>query len=551
MGGLEGASDDVPVDAEFGISFNDTTFRAGLKEASVVASKEPSELVAFVSLREGVNGVTVENLKAHCQANLTSSYVPKFYVIMPELPKLPNGKPNLSALKDLATEHVSEEGETVMDSLGQMKKLSKWAIFENAVIHRCYAFWMIGVMSDHYMRCAIDMNVAQDVYYPFCTILARGKVKPWTEILVRSFFGNDQDMFGFIMLGAYQDSRPAKPGGPPRVNLGLKDLFIFVVYMLMALPFPQLMHYVFGGWAWPVYWGGDPPPSNLWNWDYMRVNSDTSDHRWYLLMVLQARIFMQIMETLRAPGWVQCLMCLLPCVLPDAAFEGKQYAFDVCENNAAPEYVLYTFSWIFRNFGDGCAMYWRWVQWYVLFYVMSFHYLRPFVNFGSKYLPSSRTWAAVAFGCSMMIGMLMAMFHYPNNVLENGTHLEWVWLELGVDMIQPALVVLGMSQLPFNMAWWGNTTLGCYVFHFYFKDQMGLWAIAIVDALTWDPTGLLVFFVVIGMIMLFTSLAGPCFHYLLLTCAYSPNYVHKAGKRFMARRQQAREARPRVDQCTA
>ena len=98
-----------------------------------------------------------------------------------------------------------------MDSLGQMKKLSKWAIFENQaadldrfskhhfasclqVIHRCYAsrplsdaaglnfhrpmsaaelsvrcpdtrWWMIGVLTDHYMRsssagCCVTVSCA-------------------------------------------------------------------------------------------------------------------------------------------------------------------------------------------------------------------------------------------------------------------------------------------------------------------------------------------------------------------------------------------------------
>ena len=76
-------------------------------------------------------------------------------MVLPELPKLPNGKPetqpfaatsranhafrlltrsNLKELAEMATNHVVEEGEVVMDSLGQMKKLSKWAIFENQAI---------------------------------------------------------------------------------------------------------------------------------------------------------------------------------------------------------------------------------------------------------------------------------------------------------------------------------------------------------------------------------------------------------------------------------
>ena len=64
-----------------------------------------------------------------------------------------------------------------------MKKVSKGELFVNAVIHRCYAFWMLGDLTDHYMRC-----YSSDA--PVCAILARDVVKPWSEILVRSF-GND------------------------------------------------------------------------------------------------------------------------------------------------------------------------------------------------------------------------------------------------------------------------------------------------------------------------------------------------------------------------
>ena len=73
-----------------------------------------------------------------------------------EFRKLPNGKPNLKALTDKATQHVGQEGDMFLESLGQMKRASKGELFENAVIHRCYAFWMLGVLTDHYMRCYSD-----------------------------------------------------------------------------------------------------------------------------------------------------------------------------------------------------------------------------------------------------------------------------------------------------------------------------------------------------------------------------------------------------------
>merc|ERR1719321_898967 len=112
--------------------------------------------------------------------------------------------------------------------------MSRAMILETQVMHRCYAYWMLGVLLDHWNRCALDTDVNGN-FLPCCTALAKSSVHPWTEILIRSF-GNDQDMFGFIMLGAYQDSRPAKVGGKPKVKFGSKDLLIFAVYLAMAIP---------------------------------------------------------------------------------------------------------------------------------------------------------------------------------------------------------------------------------------------------------------------------------------------------------------------------
>lgn len=375
-------------------------------------------------------------------------------------------------------------------------------------------------------------------------MLSRTSVRPWSEIIVRSFFGNDQDMFGFIMLGAYQDARPKTTGGPPLVELGLKDCFIFLVYMLMCLPFPQLLHAIFGGLAWPTYWGYDdgklsPPPDNEWNYDYMQFNSYTSDHRWYLIMVLQARIYMQIMEKLRAPGWVQGILITIPCFL--GVFDQNAFlsALNVCDTlppfQTSEGYtVKYVFSWVFRNFGTSCAMYQQWVQWYIAAYVWCFHYLRPLVNYISKSprLPTGSTYGAAAFGLSTMIGVLMAMFHYPNEVVETGSGLQWFWLELGVNFIQPALIVFAMAYLPFNLQWWGNTTLGTYCFHFYFKDSASQWIQNIGTTFAFDSTGLLVILSIFSMCICFTTFLGPIGHYILL----SPTFAYVRLSRMLAAR---------------
>ncbi|CAE7476612.1 unnamed protein product [Symbiodinium microadriaticum] len=358
----------------------------------------------------------------------------------------------------MATDHVVEEGEVVMDSLGQMKKLSKWAIFENQagdpqmLCAEHLVTWCLG-QSWQFSRtgCAIDMD-SDNQYYPFCTTLARTAVKPWSEILVRSL-GNDQDLFGqklrgFIMLGAYQDSRPATPGGPPSVKFGMKDFFVFIVYMAMALPLPQILHFIFREYAWPIDWGGGMAPTNEWGWSYM-----------------QARLYLEICERIKATS-AFCPILLLKAraarardeVIATALLHCQGYPGGQCKGvsftawqlqmrcwKAMAQQLLW---WIFRNFGTGCPMYMRWVSWYLAFYVWSFHYLRPAVALLSKRLPK------------VMMALLVPEFHYPNNVLEKGTGMAWA---------SPSR--LGMTYVPVDLAWWGNTTLGAYVFHFYFRDH--------------------------------------------------------------------------------
>ncbi|CAE7916327.1 pcbAB, partial [Symbiodinium necroappetens] len=184
----------------------------------------------------------------------TANHLPKLIVVLDAgLPVLPNGKVNYKALKAMADKEASQAQKTVMDSLGQMKSMSRAAILENAVIHRCYAFWMLGVLTDHYAWCAMSTDPKDPTgmrSLPFCTALASWNVAPWAEALVRSL-GNDQDLFGFIMLGAYQDSRPQSSEARKRARLGWSDLFVFAVYLFMAMPLPQIFRGITGGWAYP------------------------------------------------------------------------------------------------------------------------------------------------------------------------------------------------------------------------------------------------------------------------------------------------------------
>ena len=74
-----------------------------------------------------------------------------------------------------------------------------------------------------------------------------------------------------------------------------------------------------------MYWNGETPPANVWGVDFMRTYSITSEHRWYLLMVLQARVFTQLGEWTRLPGWLQVLIFASPCLIPSSTLSTQEH----------------------------------------------------------------------------------------------------------------------------------------------------------------------------------------------------------------------------------
>merc|ERR1712178_386654 len=153
------------------------------------------------------------------------------------------------------------------------------------------------------------------------------------------------------------------------------------------------MHYIFGPWATPEQYQ-DENLDNYWNWEYMKQHSYQSDHRWYLFMVLQAIVFLQLCEWVETLGkkiwpsftfwgWLQLIIVIVP------VFALPTSAGNICgKNTGASEGTQYVMSWIFRNFGNDCPVYVRWFQIYLTFYVAAFHYLRPAVALVKDRLPN-------------------------------------------------------------------------------------------------------------------------------------------------------------------
>jgi len=511
-----------------------------LSSVAVVASKEPVELVAFVCSRskETADLVTTEALRRHCSSHLPDAYVPKFFSVELEFPRLPNGKTDISALQKKATGIAQKDQHSVVDSLGQMKTMSSLAVAENKVIQRCYAYWMAGVVLDHYCQCAMEDGETAK----YCAAMLHPSMKHWVEILVRSV-GNDQSMFGFIMLGAYKEARTAEDavggGQRPRVVLGMPDVMMLLVNMAMVMPIPQVLHMLFGTWAWSCY--RPLPADGLWSYEYMRINFSTGVHRWYLLMVLEARVFMSLCERLKLHPLAQAALITVPCLLPSWVFGGQDYALDICAGGWMWPEVEFLLNWVWLTYpGEArCALFWRWMHWYTGYYVWCFHFIRPVVQWGVKNVPVSAASATVAGCISLCLGIFMAMFHYPNELLEYGAGAEWGWVEVVVSVLQPSLFAVAMTHLPFDLSMWGNTTLGTYVFHYYFMGR-AIHLVADIAAYTaWDLTGFSTLILLIGMVMFVNTVVGPCGHKILLqprtSLANASVYLMQASQVFHRR----------------
>ena len=72
----------------------------------------------------------------------------------------------------------------------------------------------------------------------------------------------------------------------------------------------------------------------------------------------------------------------------------------------------------------------------------------------------------------------------------------------------------------------GNSTLGCYVIHFIFRDRMTEAIQMMMPMLSWDLTGLLLPSAIILLCLAFMSM-GPVGHYILIAPQFLASFVRR------------------------
>jgi len=137
----------------------------------------------------------------------------------------------------------------------------------------------------------------------------------------------------------------------------------------------------------------------------------------------------------------------------------------------------------------------------------------------SPFLPTKPVYGAFAVAASMTLGLLMAMFNYPLSSMDTRIHSDKTWHavpEFLVCTLQPLLFTYGMTHLPLDMSYWGNTTLGAYVFHFPAITRMYYLLMGTCYSVRWDCTGILAFGSILLWCFLVQSALGPVGNILLI-----------------------------------
>mmetsp|Transcript_73486 Transcript_73486/g.135764 ORF Transcript_73486/g.135764 Transcript_73486/m.135764 type:complete len:1050 (-) Transcript_73486:32-3181(-) len=403
-----------------------------LKHVACVATTASSpELVAFVS--PTMSDAHVKVLKEYLESKLPRYYLPKYIFPRDSLPLLPNGKVNLRMLVEDADKSVEiSSADVVMDSLGQMKSMSRGMILENQVMQRCYSYWMLGVVIDHWYGCGMVPNLKT------CGIVASGLeyghlVRPWVDFALAQI-GNYQCMLGFVFFGALQKTRP-KPGEEAnlRLTLGYEDVFVLVVYLIMGMFDPD--------------------------WDY-------NEHRWYLYMVFHAHVCIYIGQRLRLPGWLQVGLGFFFYMTEETI------NFNPCQRYNLPHWLEYVLDVIFP-YSDHrihhCPLHVGYVMQFEVMYIAAFYYGRRAMNSVTRVISqmglNTAVWGVVAAGVSMVTGAAWMSFKHFSAFETDPVHSAVKWI---VFVVQPGMLALSMVWFPFDMSWWGNAALSTYISHVYF-----------------------------------------------------------------------------------
>lgn len=214
-------------------------------------------------------GFDLETLSEEASKILSPQLMPSLFVLLPDLPRLNNGKVDLVKLKVLASDALANQpAETyaVQDSLGVLQNLSKSQIEEDRWIQNQQAFWTLLVMMQHFGIVCMGGIYSKDDF----------GIAVWH---VLGSLCHARDMVAFVLLLGFTDARYA-------AGFNHRDAAVLVVAVVKTL-----INLVPG----PLHVGAE----------------------WFLYVYFWCRLLLVLLSKLKPGSWQVGLLALGACMCPD------------------------------------------------------------------------------------------------------------------------------------------------------------------------------------------------------------------------------------------
>jgi len=438
-------------------------------------------LVACVSPATGCQDQLESPVKKYCTESLPQHFRPEFVLQYRDLPKLANGKVDMTLLGKHASDTVASTENSAPDSLGLLRKVGKDLINEMDTMSAARGIAILPVLLFHWYYMPIAW------YYP--DVVTRQF--PYPSVLFMNIaVGMNWSMQLFVIASAFQDRSGTEQRRPGEWR---GDLLVVILLMLTFRPVPKLLEML----CWAAHGFAEPLSK-------FHIEAQTGV-RWYLYFYLICRalsfgLFGPCLSALQRCGKTAVGVGSTAMVLFwfAVAWMGETKTSDghlwwevptACPGYAQNSTFVWSLAWLLPgvNESDSKALAYcpllphQTFLWYLAIYTAGWWYGKGIIRWFKMNSPAVHP--LIALPCGLLV---MICFYYLEQY--QVWTMEWkepdaaTWcLSYLVDLCMAcsifyalALMVRTRALHYLGLVFMGRYSLGSYIMHIYIFGALGM-----------------------------------------------------------------------------
>jgi acyl-CoA synthetase (AMP-forming)/AMP-acid ligase II len=455
----------------------------GVAEVSVVVGKADDVtacLVACVSPTTDSKDKLEGIVKKHCEQQLPKHMRPEFVLQKAQLPKLVNGKVDMVALKQEASDVVANTENSAPDSLGLARKVGKEVINELDTMAAARGVGILPVLLFHWYYMPIAWYhpdvVTRQFPYPSVMFINIGIAMNWSMQL-------------FVLTSAFQDRGATEQR---RSGEWKGDLLVIILLLFMHRPLPWILSVM----CWAGH--GFSAPLSTYN-----IEPQTGV-RWYLYFFLICRalsfgVFSPCLAALKKEGEraialgsaaMVFLFFAIAWKAEDKTSDGRFWweVPDACSGYPQNSSYVWLISWILPGVNEGpgsdaayCPLLpHQTLLWYLAVYAAGWWFGKAIVRWFKVHTPSVNPLIALL-GFFVVIYLFYYLEQYQIMTTEWHEPTASTWcMNYLIDMCIAAALIFMLSFAVARkwlhycgLVFMGRYSLGTYIFHVYAFGMAG------------------------------------------------------------------------------